>query len=84
MKITILQDKQGNVVSEGDKIMYITDGPRVNYGTVISFDRVKPWGYEHWSIKVLKTAGSYHEKDRIVYLTEPTIFKCGVALRPVP
>ena len=77
----ILTDKQGNVVVEGDSIMYITDGPRINYGIIKKIEWTKsPWGYEHWKIRVLKTYGFFLNKPMIVILTEPTMFKCGVEL----
>jgi len=77
-------DKSGYIVSEGDEIVYVTDGPRVNYGVIQRIERVKPYGYEQsngfWKITVLKTGGGYLEKPFRVTLTEPTIFKCN---RPV-
>jgi hypothetical protein len=73
----MLFDKSGYIVSVGDKIVYVTDGPRVNYGVVEKIERVKPYGYEHWKVTVLKTGGWYLEKPRKVILTEPTIFLCA-------
>jgi len=82
MSKIIFKDKVGNVVTEGDQIMYITDGPSVNYGVVSTIGRSETcFGYNHWKIKVWKTAGPWHSKDRYVTLTEPTVFRCGVELR---
>jgi len=72
-----LFDKSGYIVSIGDQIMYITDGPRVNYGVVEKIERVSPHGYEHWKVTVQKTGGEWLEKPRQVILTEPTMFLCN-------
>ena len=72
----LLFDQSGYIVSVGDQIVYITDGPRVNYGVVEKIQRVSPYRYEHWKITVQKTGGWYLEKPRRVTLTEPTIFLC--------
>jgi len=76
----IFLDYTGTVLKVGDHIMYVTDGPTINYGIIRGIKRVCPYGYEHWSIKVWKEKGNYLTEPRYVVLTEPTVFKCGVEL----
>jgi hypothetical protein len=71
-------DKNGYIMAVGDKIMYITDGPRVNYGVIEAIGWKTPaWSNrEQLKITVLKTAGGWLEKPTKVTLTYPTVFKC--------
>lgn len=79
----IFVDNQGKVLKVGDPIMYITDGPRVNYGTIEKVAWVKPaWSNrKHIRVHVWKVKGGHMEKPRTVVLTYPTIFKCGEVLQ---
>jgi hypothetical protein len=77
----VLVDQQGNNVEVGDRVMYITDGPHVNYGTVKKVTwKETDWGRKFWSIQVLKTHSAHLEKPILVTLSYPTLFKCGIVL----
>ena len=79
----IFVDNQGKVLKVGDPIMYVTDGPRINYGTIQKIAWVIPrWStHEQLRIHVWKVKGGCMEKERTVILTYPTIFKCGEVLQ---
>ena len=76
-------DDHGNQLNVGDKVMYITDGPRVNYGIIKKMAETQcPWNKKYYGIRisVWKEKGGYTDKPTMVTLTYPTIFKCGVTL----
>jgi hypothetical protein len=76
----IFLDKSGVVLNVGDQVMYITDRRGINYGVIRSIERVKSYGYKHWKIKVFREKGGWNNESRLVVLTEPYVFKCGVEL----
>jgi len=76
-------DKQGNVLRAGDWIMYIVGTDHdICYGRIKEFTRVtRPYGRVCTRLKVWKTHGRWHEEDKFVYLTSPTVFLCDCILR---
>lgn len=78
----IFVDRQGRVVSVGDRVMYIVGNQHdVCYGTVTEIKEItQHCGNVATRVKVWKTHGLWHTTDKFVYLTGPTLFKCDIIL----
>jgi len=80
----VLHDEGGNELSVGDRVLYITHGPYLHYGTIEKIVRHKEtWGTWGWRVHVRRTWDKYNNnptRDKMVILSRATMFKLGVPL----